>query len=288
MRRKRTVKPARYRSAAVMLVFVLASLTALAYVADQWRYSVEGVTVVVKGNEIATEADIVARTGVTDTTVLASMDLLEVRRNILDNPFVKDVDVTRDPPCTLVIEITERTPIAMLLDVNGKDWLVDEDGFILPAISSRAVHDLPVLTGAEDVDGLQPGSRVVQQQVQKALQVLRSAESVQPGLGSMISEINLEEDRDLILYTLEGGVPVILGSPVRLDEKFRAFLAFWDNVAMKYDPMSLEYIDLRFREQVVVKWRDDETERLQNAAQFAADSLAAMETDIQQSIQMDD
>jgi cell division protein FtsQ len=288
MRRKRTVKPSQYRSAAVVLVFVLASLTALAYVADQWRYGVAGVQVSVSGTEITTADDIIALTGVTDTTVLASMDLLAVRQSILGNPFVKDVEVTRDPPSTLVVAVTERTPMAMLLNVNGKDWLVDEDGFILPAVSSHAVHDLPVITGAEDADGLEPGTRVVQQKVQKALQVLRVADQVEKGLAAMISEVSLRQERDLVLYTLEGGVPVILGSPVRLEDKFRSFKAFWDNVAMKYDPMSLEYIDLRFRGQVVVKWRDEETRRLAHAAEMRADSLAQAELDTTQSIQLED
>ncbi|MFA6233064.1 MAG: cell division protein FtsQ/DivIB [Bacteroidota bacterium] len=279
MRRKRTVKPTRFRSAAVAMFFVVSGIAAIAVLAAEWRESAVGVVLDVRGISITTKASIRKATGICDTSNLASLDLLKIRDKILDNPFIRDVELTRDPPQTLRVDVIERKPIAMLLNVQARDWLLDEDGFVLPSPRGTTVHDLPVITGVDDgvneltpgAKELKPGLRVVNVQVQKGLQALKSIHAIDAHLAHLFSEINLNSRRDLVLYTMEGGVPVILGSPARLPEKMQAFRAFWENVAMKYDPSSLEYIDLRWKEQVVTRWRDSG-----NVPQSAAaDSLLA-------------
>jgi hypothetical protein len=123
-------------------------------------------------------------------------------------------------------------------------------------MQSAAVHDLPVLTGTTNVQELKPGVRIKNPHVQKALQILKSAAAIDPSLLNLFSEVNLDQRRDLLLYTMEGGVPVIFGSTQRREDKLRSFAAFWENVAMKYDPTSLEYVDLRWKGQVVTRWRE--------------------------------
>lgn len=275
MRRKRSVKPVRFRSAAVAMFFVLSGIAAIAVVAAEWRESVVGVELDVRGLGIVPKEQIRRAAGITDTSVLASLDLLAIREKILQNPYIRDVELMRDPPRTLQIDVVERRPIAMLINVQSRDWLLDEDGYVLPApgpaAGSIAAQDLPVITGVDAKLGrLTPGVRVLERRVQKGLQTLRDIRAIDAKLLYLFSEISLEHRRDLVLYTMEGGVPVILGQAERLPEKMKAFRAFWENVAMKYDPASLEYVDLRWREQVVTRWRD-----AGSAPRFVGDALAA-------------
>lgn len=260
MRRKRTVKPVRYRSAAVALFFVLSGIAAIAVIAAEWRESVVGVDVDVRGLAIVEPEQIRQAAGIADTSVLATLDLLAIKDKILQNPFIRNVELMRDPPRTLTVRVTERRPLAMLINVQTRDWLLDEDGYVLPpqrGTRSLAAQDLPVITGADQSVGrLAPGVRVLERRVQRGLQVLRDIRAIDTKLLHLFSEIHLAQPRDLVLYTMEGGVPVILGQGDRLPEKMKAFRTFWENVAMKYDPASLEYVDLRWREQVVTRWRD--------------------------------
>lgn len=275
MRRKRTVKPVRYRSAAVALFFVLSGIAAIAVIAAEWRESVVGVDLDVRGLAIVEKEQIRQAAGIADTSVLATLDLLAIKEKILQNPFIRDVELMRDPPRTLRVRVTERRPIAMLINVQMGDWLLDEDGFVLPpqrGTRSLAAQDLPVITGADGTLGrLAPGVRVLERRVQRGLQVLRDIRAIDAKLLHLFSEIHLAQPRDLVLYTMEGGVPVILGQGERLPEKMKAFRTFWENVAMKYDPASLEYVDLRWREQVVTRWRDASSA----PADAAADSSMA-------------
>ncbi|MBR9978766.1 MAG: cell division protein FtsQ/DivIB [Bacteroidetes bacterium] len=256
MRRKRSVIPTRFRSATVVLVFVLGGIVAVAVLAAEWRASVVGVELDVRGISIVPEDFIRSAAGVSDSSVLASMDLLAIRDTILENPYIRDVRVTRNPPRTLRVDVRERTPIAVLINVQSDDWLLDEDGYVLPTARSASVHDLPVITGIDDRIGtLRPGVRIVERRVMKGLQALKSVRAIDDKQMHLFSEISLEHDRDIVFYTMEGGVPVIFGTATKLTAKMRAFSVFWENVAMKYDPTSLEYIDLRWKDQVVTRWR---------------------------------
>lgn len=271
MRRKRTVLPARHRSVGIAMFFVVSAIAAIAVVAAEWRESVTGVELDVRGISITSPESITAACGITDSSSLSTIDLLEVRRRILANPFVRNVDLMRDPPRTLIVDVVERKPIAMLINVQAGDWLVDEDGYVLPAIHAPEVYDLPVLTGAYDLRELKPGVRIVNRKVQKALLVLKTARAMGSGMMHLFSEINVSQKRDLVLYTMEAAVPVLLGPAYRVEDKLRAFSTFWENVAMKYDPASLEYVDLRWNSQVVTRWRSSSPAP---ELTLAADSLA--------------
>jgi hypothetical protein len=65
-------------------------------------------------------------------------------------------------------------------------------------------------------------------------------------------------------------VPVIFGSTQDKEDKLRSFAAFWENVAMKYDPASLEYVDLRWKGQVVTRWRETASSPEQTSDEIAA------------------
>ncbi len=255
MRRKRTVKPNRYRSVGIAMFFVVSAIAAIAVVAAEWRSSVTGVELHIRGVRITTVQDIRAAVALNDSSRLADLDLLAIRERIMRNPYVRDVDVMRDPPERLIVEVKERVPITMLVNTQGRDWLVDEHGYVLPMAKVIAGYDVPLLTGMTPSREIRVGTRIIDRKVQRALQVLRAMRGMDKTLWTMFSEINISRDRDVLLYTLEAGVPVILGPPQRIEEKLLAFRAFWENVAMKLDPSSLEYVDLRWKDQVVTRRR---------------------------------
>jgi len=238
-----------------MLFGMISAFAAIAVFAAEWRQSVTGVELDVRGLHITSLEDIRAAIALTDSSNLASLDLLGVRRDIMSNPFIRDVELMRNPPKTLVVNVTERTPIAMLINVQSKDWLVDQDGYVLPASSAPSMYDLPVITGVGKLRDLNPGVRITSSDVRRALQALRTARATDNDMLNVFSEINVSNKRDMILYTMEAGVPIIFGPASQVENKLRAFKAFWENVAMKYDPTSLEYVDLRWKEQVVTRWR---------------------------------
>jgi cell division protein FtsQ len=244
--------PFRY---AVAFLATVALVGSLAVLAGQWRRHAVGVTVAVRGAMHVQAKDVLRRAAVPDTAILADIDLLDVKRRVERLPLVREARVQRDPPSTLVIELVERQPAAILLNVQGTDWVLSDDSVFLPCVGTLSKDDLPAITGYNGA--VTPGGRVKDSRLLAALAVIRSARALGDDVLELFSEISIEQPRDILLYTTEDAVPIILGDAGDLDRKLRSFRSFWETIAVKTGTSDLEYVDLRFHNQVVVRWLDE-------------------------------
>lgn len=253
-------------SLVIGLLVALVGLGSLAVLADQWRRSDAGVTVLVRGTQLVREDAVVAAAAVADSAVLADVDLMAVQRRIEKLPYVRSVVVRRDPPRTLVVEISEREPVALIVGDGPQEYMIDVDGIVLPCVQSTIEYDLPVISGAS-MGHLKAGQPARDARVHDAVNVLRTADSLGTGYNELFSEVNVSHARDLVLYTHDAGIPVLFGRPERAAQKLLSLRTYWETVAVHEDVREISYVDVRFRDQVVVRHR------------FAADSLAVAPKD---------
>lgn len=239
---------------ATSLLAIIAFVASLSLAADHWMNNTVKVRAEVTGTKLMSVAEILRLARVPDTSVLADIDLMSVKRRIEANPVVREAVLRRNPPSTLEIEIRERTPIAVLLNVGARDWLIDADGYILPSVPSVSIDALPVLTGATNLQRVAPGQHLKNRRLLQVLRLLQQMHDADAEILHLFSEASLDGRNDVTLYTLEAGVPVLVDPSARITDVIKIFRAYWEDVAMQHDVRGLEYIDLRFKEQVVVRW----------------------------------
>lgn len=80
-----------------------------------------------------------------DRSMLA-FDIAEVREELREYGWVGDARVSRRLPDTLVIDLVERTPMAVW-QRGGQYALVDDSGTPLPGVDPASIPGLPVLVG---------------------------------------------------------------------------------------------------------------------------------------------
>lgn len=78
---------------------------------------------------------------------MTQVDLDAVRRSLLDLSWVKDARVSRQLPQTLVVDIVERTPHAVMRQPGGKLVLIDDTGHELEPVSAARARGLLVVAG---------------------------------------------------------------------------------------------------------------------------------------------
>lgn len=78
---------------------------------------------------------------------MTRLDLEGVREQVLQLSWVKDARVSRQLPETLVVDIVERSPHAVMRGDDGKLTLIDETGHELEAVSKARARGLLVLSG---------------------------------------------------------------------------------------------------------------------------------------------
>jgi cell division protein FtsQ len=152
----------------------------------------------VRGVKELTEQDILALANIEPHANILSVNTDVVAKKISANPWVKQIYVGRELPDRLVLDVRERTPIA-LVKQDGAFYLMDAGGFVFKKLSKGDEVDLAIVTG---VNMQSPSQSVLLAEALKMLETLSSADQ-QAFLGT-VSEIHIDEMFGLSLLTDKG------------------------------------------------------------------------------------
>lgn len=235
----------------LMALLVLAAIGA-AFGANMWKRDLSVTKIRTRGNVIVQREEILKLAAIETNARVFDVDLDAVQRRVAKNPFVRAVAVTRDVPDGIIIEVDERKPVAAL--ALDRLLLIDGEGVVLPPVRSDAVFDLPVINGVVSAAGCVPGKTVRSAAVRDALLLLDLAGRIGEESQQRISEVHLRSDGTMLVYTAEYGVPVIIGRD-DLAEKLVIFDGFWREIVNHRGAQDLQYVDLRFDDRVVARWK---------------------------------
>lgn len=235
----------------LVMGLLLMGVLVVALGANSWKRSLPVGSVRVEGNVLLATQEILRLANVAPHAMLFDVNLAAVRRRVAQNPFVRSVSVNRDGPEGITINVEERVPLAVL--AADRLLYIDPEGFVLPVSKTGRLLDLPVLTGALPPAECVPGLRLREPGVREALDLLLLSRQVGDDLSMRISEINIQSGGELIVYTAELGVPVLFGKG-DLPMKLVKFDGFWREIVPLRGAQQLRYVDVRFEDQVVVRW----------------------------------
>jgi cell division septal protein FtsQ len=249
----------------LMFGLLATALTAVVW-ANLWKSDLRIADVHVDGNTIVGDKEILALANIAKDQRLYSIDLLAAQQRIMQNAFIKSVAVNREAPNSISIMVEERVPIvAVVLD---KMEYLSDDGVVLPPVRTEGIFDLPVLTGTFQTGEFTAGKKVTRGDVKEALEILATAQQLGDEIYGRISEIRIESGRDIIFYTAESGIPVVFGrgDPAM---KLVKFEGFWKDIVLHRGARELAYVDLRFEDQVVVRWNhvDEEAQAIKTVVE---------------------
>jgi cell division protein FtsQ len=238
----------------VIMLPLVASTVLLAVFASEWRQTLKVQRVVVEGTQVLNARQVYELANIPMKMSLYALDLRSARERVLSQPFVKSVSFHRQYPGVLRIRVTERTPIALLN--TGQMRFVDAQGVLLPFVPSATKLDVPMISGIEGVGKALPGQRFASSELTNAIEVLETAQAVDSSMFRFISEINMNNGKDIMLYSTDLGVPINLGRG-EIPKKLLMLQSFWNGFVKTGSPEKLQSIDLRFEDQVVVRWQNE-------------------------------
>lgn len=211
MRRKRR-KPspaARVRPFWLPIAFLLAvAAGALAFAATYPGFDPKRVSV--SGNARVSRQEILARAEVAPHTTIWLQNTGAIARRISAIPYVDSARVSRIPPATIRIVVTERTPFAVLR--SGYDAAV-VDGSLRVLEPHTAASALPVFDVAPGI-ALTPGIFVRSSQAV----ALRAAYETMASRQMAPVQLGLDRYGGLVV-TMRGGLRLMLGSQSDLPRK---------------------------------------------------------------------
>jgi len=151
----------------------------------------------------------------------------------------------------LKVSVFERTPFA-LIDLDNTLYLMDEDGAIFKEADYSDKVDLPVITGI-GMEELLEGESSVSDLLFSALDLLKLLSTKDTIVSfDKISELRLISDRGIALCTNDDDMTIYLGKDNFLS-KIKRLEALKKALGNAFS--MAKFIDLNYKDKVVVKWR---------------------------------
>jgi len=152
----------------------------------------------VRGCKELTEKDILALAALKPTQNLLAVNAGMIRDRVLKSPWIKEAYIGREFPERLIIEVHERTPIALLKKDDGF-YLMDEDGVVFKKLEKGDESDLPALTGCHR------GERLNRRLLAKSLDLFRYLSSTKAFVSvKSVAEIHADDIFGFSVFTDSG------------------------------------------------------------------------------------
>ncbi len=227
--------------AGALLVLGLAALGGL-----YWNKTMTVTDVSFDGEYFVTEDELREKVDIPTGVKPDSLDFLGIIQQVEEIPYVKYADVRVEPGGDLIINITERKPIALLADGDAKIY-VDQDGIRLKLILGKTV-DVPILYGFD----ARPMRDTLNSKAFFAVRDFLTEVQRQQVSNATISEVAWTKDQGVVALTNENGVKLVFGKS-DFKTRLRNWEAFYGEVIKTKGIASMRSIDLRFRGQIVTK-----------------------------------
>ena len=169
---------------------------------------------------------------------LFKIDIARVQAELRALPWVSHIEIEKKLPDTLRIQVTERTPCA-LVQTTGALRYADENGVAFAPLSpATGDPDLPLVVANNPAD------------IQNCVQLIRDLHRRDPLLHARIAEVRPIAPHAFALFDRDLGT-VIYADEENLSAKWRALYAVAN--AERFDRGAIQYADLRFADRIILK-----------------------------------
>lgn len=231
-------------------VLLLTALVAGGWTGWQWMQQVTVKEIRIRGNVNAKEGEVLALLRTDTGAVMFEVNAVLLEDRVVRHPWIGQVDVARLPSGILDVQVTERTPVALLMNPNGTAaWWADARGWRLP-ITGRARYDVPLVYAP--VESWHPMRPVEDASTRELLSAIATAPERMDALFSEFVYLDGEWELRLTPVAPHDGIPVQLGRS-GFAPKFIQLLGFWDQQVLQHQNKIYDRIDLRFDGQIIVE-----------------------------------
>lgn len=272
MARKRKMQ--RIRSAfisAVKLTLILLSLSAIAaggyegygYVISSPYFNISEIAL--EGNVHLKRDEVLSLCNIKTGQSIFSADIDDIYKQLKGHPWIRDAAVKKEMPDRVSIKISERSPTAVLKSKGI--YLMDNEGVILaelppPSEGGELGGRLPVIIEPENLT-YKEGSRTNSEEILNSIDIAERVKKAAPQFNGLSFEIFRIEPIDINRVKLYpgGGKGYIIINSENMDKNFKnlqvAMRRLKDDTAPFHNGgRELDYIDLSYRDKVIVKYRD--------------------------------
>ena len=235
-------------SSLIVMLFLLSLLTYLSLSLDkkiEYQFSVFELN----GNRYLSKEQYINFAKLDNTELNKNLTLTVIKDRLEKHPYINYVDVGYEGNGKVNILIKEKEFKAILIE-NEKNFLLTEELELTPIIPSTSGIDYPIISNPKKKNEFEFGNRLSKNDdVITAFKILTTFELINSSLYENISDIDLRNGGDILIYFNFFEYPVIIG---RGDEikKSIYFNKLWNMFEGMTINNIINYVDLRYDDYV--------------------------------------
>ena len=194
-------------------------------------------------------------------TSLKNIDVNSLEKALNTHPAVENADIDVDVNGDVNIDVTQRTPLVRVMNLDGESYYIDDKSKLMP-LSDKYTARVLVATGyiiepyaaryqfsVNDIAKHEVFSKVSVLDDIYNISAFIAKDSV---LASLIHQINVTPDKELELYPSIGNHKIIFGEAKDFQEKFDKLKLFYTDGLNKTDGWNkYSTINIKYKNQVV-------------------------------------
>jgi cell division protein FtsQ len=217
----------------------------------QGSASIKDITIKVKNahdNHFLDEDDIVSLMELKKVNLkganLDRVNMKEVEKKILRDPFIQDAQLYSDLKGNLVVSAELRRPIARIVRNDGPDGYISEDGTIMP-VSDHFTSRVILISGSYVKHILNQSNLT---STEDGIQLMELINKVREDefWNAQIAQLDIDSKTRITIYPQVGDERIEFGRPENVETKLKKLMIFYKEILPrmgwnKYDRVNLEY-----------------------------------------------
>lgn len=180
-------------------------------------------------------------------------DISAISNRIEQHPYVAGVRVSKHFPKGILIEVSERYPVAL---INSNPLLlIDNNSTVLPFRSNSFDFQIPILSNFKITNDLYPvGKQTLSPVAINVVRFLNRIMKEYPQLYQNLSEVRLSKYNDFELILADEPTKIVIGKSITWS-KILVLKEFEKSISGRKSLTDYAYLDLRYDNQVITKER---------------------------------
>ena len=179
-------------------------------------------------------------------SIIKNVNIIE--KNILANPFVKEIKLYQDLSNKLIVDLVQYQPIARLVSENKKDFYIDLHGNIFPTSTKFSERVLLIHTADNINFDLK---KINSTDYGKKIFTMINYIINDIFLSKIISEIDINYNKNIIIYPQVSKQKIIFGYPEQIDVKFDKLMLFYKKILPAKGWNTYKTVNLKFKNQII-------------------------------------
>ena len=194
-------------------------------------------------------------------TSLKNIDVNGLEKALNSHPAVENADIAVDVNGDVTIDVTQRTPLVRVINMDGESYYIDNKSKLMP-LSDKYTARVLIATGyivepyatryQLSVDAISKNEKFAAISVLDDIYNISAYIAKDSVLASLIHQINVTNDQELELYPSIGNHKIVFGEAKDFEEKFEKLKTFYTEGLNKTDGWNkYSTINIKYKNQVV-------------------------------------